>query len=297
VLFFTNRGRVFRLKGYTIVEGSRTSKGTNIINLLQLAEGEKVTNMLRQSAKDGDTNGFVTIVTKQGLIKRTPLEQYFNIRKSGLIAIALNEGDALAWTRLTSGHDTLIVATRNGQAIRFKEEDARSMSRGGHGVRAIRLAPDDEVVGVCICRENATVLTVTEQGKGRRSEIETYRMTNRGGKGVRNYDTSKDKVACVKIVDDTDDILLSSQDGIIIRMHACDINVQSRYGSGVRVMRLGENDRVMALARTDHDDEAATEKPEEAEGEELTAEQLAELEAADAAAENEPAADDDNGEG
>jgi DNA gyrase subunit A len=296
VLFFTNRGRVFRLKGYTIVEGSRTSKGTNIINLLQLAEGEKVTNMLRQSAKDGDTNGFVTIVTKHGLIKRTPLEQYFNIRKSGLIAIALNEGDTLAWTRLTSGHDTLIVATRNGQAIRFKEEDARSMSRGGHGVRAIRLAPDDEVVGVCICRENATVLTVTEQGKGRRSEIETYRMTNRGGKGVRNYDTSKDKVACVKIVDDTDDILLSSQDGIIIRMHACDINVQSRYGSGVRVMRLGENDRVMALARTDHDDEAATEKPEEAEGEELTAEQLAELEAADAATENEPAADDDNGE-
>jgi DNA gyrase subunit A len=296
VLFFTNLGRVFRLKGYTIVEGSRTSKGTNIINLLQLAEGEKVTNMLRQSAKDGDASGFVTIVTKQGLIKRTPLEQYFNIRKSGLIAIALNEGDALAWTRLTSGHDTLIVATRNGQAIRFKEEDARSMSRGGHGVRAIRLAPDDEVVGVCICRENATVLTVTEQGKGRRSEIETYRMTNRGGKGVRNYDTSKDKVACVKIVDDTDDILLSSQEGIIIRMHACDINVQSRYGSGVRVMRLGENDRVMALARTDHDDEAATEKPEEAEGEELTAEQLAELEAADAAAENEPAADDDNGE-
>ena len=185
------------------------------------------------------------MVTKQGLIKRTPLEQYANIRKTGLIGIALNEGDALAWTRLTSGHDMLIVATRNGQAIRFNEEDARPMGRSGHGVRAIRLAEGDEVVGVCICRENATILTVTENGKGRRSDIDTYRITARGGKGIRNYDASKDKVAAVKIVDDVDDVLLSSQEGIIIRLHANEIPVQSRYGSGVRVMRLGENDKVM----------------------------------------------------
>ena len=285
VLFVTDRGRVFRLKGYTIAESSRTSKGTNIVNLLPLAEGEKVTNMLRQSSQDENTDGFVTMVTKQGLIKRTPLAQYANIRKNGLIGISLNEGDSLAWTRLTSGEDTLIVATRNGQAVRFKETDARSMGRSGHGVRAIRLEEGDEVVGVCICREGGTVLTVTEQGKGRRSEIETYRMTARGGKGVRNYDPAKDKVAGVKIVDETDDVLLSSQEGIIIRMHAADINIQSRYGSGVRVMRLGETDKVTVVARTDHDDDAETVKPEaEAEDTELSEEQLAQLEAADEAA-------------
>ena len=295
VLFVTNRGRMFRLKGYTIAEGSRTSKGTNIVNLLQLAEGEKVTNMLCYPKEEDNKGGFVTMVTKQGLIKRTPLEQYANIRKSGLIGIALNEGDALAWTRLTTGHDMLIVATRNGQAIRFNEEDARPMGRSGHGVRAIKLAEGDEVVGVCICREGATILTVTENGKGRRSEIDTYRITARGGKGIRNYDASKDKVAAVKIVDDVDDILLSSQEGIIIRLHADSIPVQSRYGSGVRVMRLGENDKVMVLARTDHDDEAQTETVEAEEGDEPTAEQLAAMEAADeASAAETPEADPEN---
>ena len=283
VLFVTDRGRLFRVKGYTISEGSRTSKGSNIVNLLQLAEGEKVTNMLCYPKDEDNKGGFVTMVTKQGLIKRTPLEQYANIRKTGLIGIALNEGDALAWTRLTTGNDILIVATRNGQAIRFNEADARPMGRSGHGVRAIKLAEGDEVVGVCICREGGTVLTVTENGKGRRSDIDTYRITARGGKGIRNYDASKDKVAAVKIVDDIDDVLLSSQEGIIIRLHANEIPVQSRYGSGVRVMRLGENDKVMVLARTDHDDEAQTESIESDAEDEPTAEQLAEMEAADEA--------------
>ena len=287
VLFVTDRGRLFRIKGYTIAEGSRTSKGAHIVNLLQLAEGEKVTNMLRQSTRDDrGEEGYVTMVTRQGLIKRTPLSQYANIRKSGLIAIALNEGDSIAWTRLTSGNDTLIAATRNGQAIRFYESDARPMGRGGHGVRAIRLEEGDEVVGVSICREGATVLTVTEQGKGRRTRIEDYRLTGRGGKGVRNYDAAKDKVAGIKIVDDTDDVLLSSQEGVIIRMHAEDINIQSRYGSGVRVMRLGETDRVTVVARTDHDDQAETAKPEmEAGDAEPTAEEVAALEAAEEAQE------------
>ena len=218
-----------------------------------------------------------------GKLTSDPVEQYANIRKTGLIGIALNEGDALAWTRLTTGNDMLIVATRNGQAIRFNEADARPMGRSGHGVRAIKLAEGDEVVGVCICREGGTVLTVTENGKGRRSDIDTYRITARGGKGIRNYDASKDKVAAVKIVDDIDDVLLSSQEGIIIRLHANEIPVQSRYGSGVRVMRLGENDKVMVLARTDHDDEAQTESIEADTEDEPTAEQLAEMEAADEA--------------
>ena len=298
VLFVTDRGRLFRIKGYTIAEGSRTSKGAHIVNLLQLAEGEKVTNMIRQSAKDTSEEGYVTMVTRQGLIKRTPLTQYANIRKSGLIGIALNEGDSIAWTRLTTGNDTLIVATRNGQAIRFFEGEARPMGRSGHGVRAIRLEEGDEVVGVSICREGATVLTVTEQGKGRRSQIEDYRLTGRGGKGVRNYDAAKDKVAGIKIVDDTDDVLLSSQEGVIIRMHAADITIQSRYGSGVRVMRLGDTDRVTVVARTDHDDEAETAKPEEEAGDaEPTAEEVAAMEAAEAAeAAAETPADDTDGQ-
>ena len=291
VLFVTSLGRVFRLKGYTIAESSRTSKGTNIVNLLQLAEGEKVTNMICRP-RDAE-QGFVTMVTKQGLIKRTPLEQYANMRKTGLIGIVLNEGDALAWTRLTTGDDTLIVATRNGQAIRFHEAEARPMGRTSHGVRAIRLEEGDEVVGVCICREGATVLTVTENGKGRRSETDTYRITARGGKGIRNYDSAKDKVAAVKIVDETDDILLGSQEGVIIRLHAADITLQSRYGSGVRVMRLGEGDKVMVLARTEHDDEAQAETVEQdADAAEPTAEELAAMEAADEAAAAEPAAPD-----
>lgn len=291
VLFVTSLGRVFRLKGYTIAESSRTSKGTNIVNLLQLAEGEKVTNMICRP-RDAE-QGFVTMVTKQGLIKRTPLEQYANMRKTGLIGIVLNEGDALAWTRLTTGDDTLIVATRNGQAIRFHETEARPMGRTSHGVRAIRLEEGDEVVGVCICREGATVLTVTENGKGRRSETDTYRITARGGKGIRNYDSTKDKVAAVKIVDETDDILLGSQEGVIIRLHAADITLQSRYGSGVRVMRLGEGDKVMVLARTEHDDEAQAETVEQdADAAEPTAEELAAMEAADEAAAAEPAAPD-----
>ena len=298
VLFVTDRGRLFRIKGYTIAEGSRTSKGAHIVNLLQLAEGEKVTNMIRQSAKDTSEEGYVTMVTRQGLIKRTPLTQYANIRKSGLIGIALNEGDSIAWTRLTTGNDTLIVATRNGQAIRFFEGEARPMGRSGHGVRAIRLEEGDEVVGVSICREGATVLTVTEQGKGRRSQIEDYRLTGRGGKGVRNYDAAKDKVAGIKIVDDTDDVLLSSQEGVIIRMHAADITIQSRYGSGVRVMRLGDTDRVTVVARTDHDDEAEIAKPEEEAGDaEPTAEEVAAMEAAEAAeAAAETPADDTDGQ-
>ena len=289
VLLVTNYGRIFRLKGYQIAEGSRTSKGMNIVNLLPLQQGEKVTNMLRQVAQDASADGFVTMVTKKGLIKRTPLAQYANIRKSGLNAIALNEGDSLAWTRLTTGDDMLIVATRNGQAIRFHESDARAMGRMGHGVRAIKLADGDEVVGVSICREGGTILTVTEGGKGRRTNIEDYRITARGGKGVRNYDVNRDTVAGVKIVDDNDDVILISQEGIIIRVHVPDITVQSRYGGGVRVMRLADGDKVMVLARTEHDDNAEAAKPEQAPAEELTAEQLAALEAEETVEDETPA--------
>ena len=287
VLFMTDRGRVYRLKGYQVPEGGRTAKGSHIVNLLQLQEGEQVTGMLRQPADIDEEHSYLTTVTRQGVIKRTPLSQYRNIRKAGLNAVALNEGDSLVWSHLTNGEDDLIIATHDGAAIHFQEGDARPMGRSGHGVRAIRLREGDYVVGVGVCRPGATLLTVTEEGKGRRSLVDDYRTTKRGGLGIRNY--AKGGVAAVKIVDDTDDLILISANGILIRMHADDINIQSRYGSGVRVMRLGEDDKVSMVARVERDNGAETEKPEAEDDAEPTAEELAAIqaeEAADAAADN-----------
>ena len=291
VLFMTNRGRVFQLKGYQIIEGSRTSKGTNIVNLLQLQEGEKVTNMIcHEQPKENEAQGYVTQITVKGLIKRTAVEQYANIRRSGLNAIALNEGDSLAWSGLTTGEDELVVATRGGKIIRFAESDARPMGRMGHGVRAIRLEEGDEVVSAGVCRPGATIFTVTESGKGRRSLVEAYRLQTRGGKGILNY-KKEDAVAGVAVLQDSDDIMLISQEGIIIRMHASDITVQGRYASGVRVMRVAEGDRVVTVAPTEREDDVETAKPEEIEEAELTPEQIAALEQSEAAEEAQP---DDN---
>lgn len=292
VLFVTDQGRVYRLKGYQIYEGSRTSRGTNIVNLLPLQNGEKVTSMLRMPAENAE--GYLVMVTRQGVIKRTPIEAYANIRKSGLLAVSMYEGDSLAWTQITAGEDELIVATHDGLAIRFNEQDARSMGRLGHGVRAIRLAEGDYVVGVGVVHPGATVFTVTENGKGRRSRIDDYRLQSRGGKGIRNY--GKGEVAGIKVLEEEDDIILISQEGIIIRMHAADINIQSRYGSGVRVMRLGEGDRVVTVARTEHSDDAEVEKPENEPEEALSEEELAALAAEEAAQAEEPAEADDEEE-
>lgn len=286
LLFVTDQGRIYRLKGYQVYEGSRTSKGTNIVNLLPLQDGEQVAGMLRVPKEhmqaDAEQEKYLVIVTKNGIIKRTPLSAYANIRKSGLIAINLNEGDALAWTRITTGHNELLVATRNGMIIRFAETDARTMGRTATGVRAIRLSEGDSVVGCAILREGATVLTVTEEGKGRRTKESEYRIQRRGGKGIRNYGTSG-HVAGIKVMDETDDMILISLEGIIIRMHVEDINTQSRYGSGVRVMRLSENDRVVTVARTERDDSEETAKPEEDGDGEPTPEELEAMQAQEAA--------------
>ena len=284
ILFITDTGRVFRMKGYQVPEASRTGKGTNIVNLLQLAPEEKITTMLRLP---DDRSGYLTMVTRKGIVKRTPLDQYENIRRSGLIAIGLDEDDCLAWTGITDGTNDIIVATANGSAIRFCEKDGRSVGRTARGVRAIRLVGDDHVVGAAIVREGATLFTVTEHGKGRRTAVDAYRTQNRGGKGIRNY-SNADKVAGIRMVDEDNDIILISLEGIIIRMHVSDINTQSRYGSGVRVMRVGEGDRVVTVARTERDDEAEAAKPED-EGEEEVIDEaaLAAAEAAEAAAEAE----------
>ena len=286
LLFVTDQGRVYRLKGYQVYEGSRTAKGTNIVNLLPLQDGEQVAGMLsvakEQMEQHAEHEQYLVMVTKNGIIKRTPLSAYANIRKSGLIAINLNEGDALAWTHITSGENELLVATRNGMMIRFAETDARTMGRNATGVRAIRLSEGDSVVGCAILREGATVLTVTEEGKGRRTKESEYRIQRRGGKGIRNYGTSG-HVAGIKVMDETDDMILISLEGIIIRMHVEDINTQSRYGSGVRVMRLSENDRVVTVARTERDDSEETAKPEEDGEGEPTPEELEAMQAQEAA--------------
>ena len=287
ILFVTDCGRVYRLKGYQIYEGSRTSKGVNIVNLLQLQPEENVTNMLRVPAGAADGESYLAMLTRQGVIKRTPLSAYENIRRSGLIAINLNEGDRLAWSGITSGENELIVATKQGMAIRFAESDLRVLGRTATGVRAIRLAEDDEVVGAGIVREGATVLTVTEEGKGRRTHIADYRLQYRGGKGIRNYG-EKGHVAGIRVISEEDDIILISLEGIIIRMHAEDINVQSRYGSGVRVMRLAEGDRVLTVARTERSEEEEVAKPEQdAQEPELTREEIAALEQAEEAGQQE----------
>ena len=283
ILFVTDCGRVYRLKGYQIYEGSRTSKGVNIVNLLQLQPEENVTNMLRVPAGAADGESYLAMLTRQGVIKRTPLSAYENIRRSGLIAINLNEGDRLAWSGITSGENELIVATKQGMAIRFAESDLRVLGRTATGVRAIRLAEDDEVVGAGIVREGATVLTVTEEGKGRRTHIADYRLQYRGGKGIRNYG-EKGHVAGIRVISEEDDIILISLEGIIIRMHAEDINVQSRYGSGVRVMRLAE----VTVARTERSEEEEVAKPEQdAQEPELTREEIAALEQAEEAGQQE----------
>lgn len=292
MLFMTDQGRVYRLKGYQVPEGSRTAKGSHIVNMLQLQEGEKVTLMLQQSAKADEDNTYLTMVTRQGLIKRTPLSQFRNIRKAGLIAIGLNEGDALVWSHLTGGNDEIIVATHDGAAIHFTESGARSMGRTGHGVRVIKLREGDYVIGAGVCRPGATVLTITEEGKGRRSRIDDYRITKRGGLGIRNY--AKGGVAAIKIVDETDDLILISANGILIRIHASDINVQSRYGSGVRVMRMSEGDKVAMVARVDRDNDAETAQVEQDSADaEPSAEELAAIQAAEQADEAADLPDDE----
>ena len=278
VMFFTNRGRCFRLKGYEIAEGSRTSRGTNIVNLLQLEPEEKVTAMIKTTQEEYTDDRYLVMVTRRGVIKRTPMSQYRNVRKLGLIAIGLDEGDELAWVRQTDGSSQLLVATRQGMAIRFAEEEARPLSRTARGVRAITLEEGDEVVGMARVREGnqPTVLTVSESGLGRRTEIDQYRLQSRGGKGIRNYYVDKNgPVAGVKLVDADDDVILITDDGVIIRIPAAEITVQSRYGGGVKAMRVAEGSRVVTLARAPKGEDSSEEDAaeEDASGEDASGEE------------------------
>ncbi len=258
VLFFTNLGKVYRLKCYEIAEGSRTSKGINIANLLPLAENEKVSSMIRVEHFDDDK--YIVMVTKHGIIKRIEMNAYNTARKGGLIALELNEGDELSWVRLTSGDDEMLVATRHGKAIRFKETDVRPMGRLARGVRAIKLAEGDEVIGMSRLRQGGYVLTISETGYGRMSEISDYRLQSRGGSGIINYHVDKyGDVAAIKVVDYDDDIIMIADNGVIIRINASTIRICSRPSKGVTVMKLADGAKVVTFARTPHVEETESE--------------------------------------
>ena len=273
VLFFTNRGIMFDLRCFEIPMGGRDSKGTNIINLLPLTENEKIAAMMKVSEFNDES--YIVIVTKNGKIKRTPLPAYKNVRKNGIIAIKLEEGDEIAGVRMTGGEDQLFVATRKGMAIRTPETCIRPQGRSAHGVRVMKLREDDEVVSIARVRQGAALLTVTDKGFGKRSEIESYRVQNRGGYGLTNYkpDAERGFVCGIKVVDETDDIMMISSDGIIIRIRTSDIRIMGRTAKGVRVMRVSEDGKVMAFTRTEHDDSAEITEVEQLSEEELAAQE------------------------
>ena len=279
VLFITSKGVMYKLRCYEIAEGSKQSRGVNVINMLPLAEDEKIAAMIKTT--DYEDGKFLIMVTKNGKIKRTPLSAYKNVRKNGLRAVGLDDGDEIAGVRLTDGSAQVIVATRNGYAIRIDETQMRPMSRTAHGVKAIKLRDGDYVVSMARVREGASVLTVTDKGLGRRVKLDDYRIQNRGGYGMLNYKVSDDKgyVCGIKIVDEEDDIIMIATDGVIIRIRACDIRIMGRYATGVKLMRVSGEDRVVAFTRAEHDDSAETEKIEQPSEEEL------EKEMAEAAAE------------
>lgn len=286
ILFITNYGNMYKLKCYEVPEGSKQSRGTNIVNLLQLDEGERIAAMMKTS--DFAENKYFICVTKYGKIKRTPLYDFRNVRKNGLRAITLAEGDEIAAAHLTEGDSSIIVATHLGMAIHFSEDKIRSMGRLAAGVRAIKLREGDYIVGAAkVYSDDMRILTVSDKGYGRLSALSDYRMQNRGGNGLKNYKIRDDRgyVCGIRSIQADDDVILISTDGVIIRIRANDLRVMRRTGLGVRVMKLSDEDRVVTFTRTEHDETADIEEVEQASDEEIAA---AEAEAEAEVIEDEP---------
>ncbi len=255
-LFFTNKGRVYRIKCYEIPESTRQSKGINIANILPLGADEKVTSMIRIPAFEEDK--YLIMVTKQGIIKRIALTAYDTARKGGLIALDLNEGDELVWVRMTDGNNEVIIATKKGMAIRFRETDVRPMGRLARGVKAMKLKEGDSIVGMSIIEPDKLILTVSETGYGRLSSPDDYRLQSRGGKGLTNYHVNKyGDVAALTVVPLEDDVILISENGIIIRILASTIRVCSRPAKGVTVMKIKGDNKVVSVSGAPHDEDEA----------------------------------------
>ena len=262
LMFFTNRGRCYQLNCYEIPEAGRTARGTAIVNLLHLTPGEKVTAMLPVPAEKV-AGHYLVMATRKGLIKRTELSEFVNLRKAGLIAVVLREDDELIGVRRTEGDGEVLLGTRNGMAIRFSENDMRPIGRNSMGVKSIELDEDDEVIDVAMVEEGAQVLSITENGYGKRTDIEEYRLQQRGGKGIKamNLTDKTGLLAAQLLVHDAEDLLLITTDGTVIRTPVSAISVLSRTTQGVRLMRVGEDSKVICVARA----EAEPEEEDEAE--------------------------------
>lgn len=256
IMFFTNLGRVFRLKAYELPEASRTAKGTAIVNLLQLSQGEKIAAVM--PVEDYTVDVYVLMATRDGIIKKTKLEEYSNIRKSGIQSITLKDGDELIDVRLTDGKSDIVMVTRSGLSIRFDETDVRPMGRTSMGVKGITLSKDDKVVGMePVVSDNAYILAITENGFGKRTEVEEYRTQARAGKGVLTYKTTSKTghIIGIKIVNDTDDVMMITDSGVIIRINVKDISVLGRNTQGVTLMRTSDGSKVINIAKLPKEDE------------------------------------------
>ena len=256
ILFFTNTGKVYRKKGYQIPESGKTAKGTNIINILQVEQGERVQTMLHYREMDNEEL-YLFMVTRNGTVKRLPVRTLKNLRNNGIRALRLDEGDQLVCVRETDGTKNILIATHDGMAVCFDENDVRPMGRDAVGVRGIRLREGDYVVGAARAIEGKTVLSITEKGFGKRTPVEEYRITNRGGLGIRNYMVTEKTgpIVGVKVVDGSEDLLLVTQAGILIRTHVDSIRMAGRSTQGVIVMRFKEDgDKVISLALADREE-------------------------------------------
>lgn len=275
ILFFTNFGKCYKKKGYLIPEAGRTAKGTNIVNIIQVDPGEKVNAMIHMREFSDDV--YLVMITKNGTVKRLRMSALKNIRNSGIRALTLVDGDELISVRETDGHKNILIATHDGMAICFDENDIRPMGRDAAGVRGIKLRDGDYCVGAARAREDGTLLTVTENGYGKRTAISEYLRggdgetigtpQNRGGIGVKNYNiTDKTgKIAAAKVVDDNDDVLIISDDGTIIRMAASDISIYGRATQGVKLMRVNDETKVISIARTDKEEDVEEAQPNDGE--------------------------------
>ncbi len=260
ILFFTDKGRVYRVKCYVIPEGTRQSKGMNIANILPIGADENVTSMI--PVKEFEEDKYLVMVTKHGIIKRIALNAYNTARKGGLIALELNDGDELAWVRMTDGNNQIIIATHDGMSIRFNETDVRAMGRQARGVKAMNLREGDTIVGMSVIDEDGLILTVSETGYGRLSNPDNYRVQSRGGKGLTNYHTEKyGKVAGISVIKPDEDIILISEEGVIIRINAADVRICARPSKGVTLMRINDGNKVVSFTHLPHDDEEKTEAP------------------------------------
>lgn len=255
LMFFTTKGRTYRVKGYEIPEASRISKGMNIVNILPIEQGERVSAMIQVPDVEGE--GYLCMVTRKGVIKRTLASAYKNIRKTGVFAINLDDDDELICVKYTTGNEDLLIATRNGKSIRFNENDARPIGRTARGVKAITLKGDDTVIGMDVLKEGKTVLTISEIGNGKRCSVDKYSVQHRGGQGLKNYDINKYGFVCsIEVVNEEDDLIVLSSGGKIIRLAIADIKeTGGRDSKGVKAMNLGENEKVvMAVSVPKMDD-------------------------------------------